>query len=114
LALRVIRWPNRLADGRCRLDGIDDQVALTEPKKHNAIHGFLHWRAWQVLRQTKTRLIMGARLFPVQGYPFLLDVEVDYHLGEEAPSVATTAANAGGRPCAFGAGQHLRTCPPAG
>jgi galactose mutarotase-like enzyme len=54
LALRVIRWPNRLADGRCRLDGIDDQVALTEPKKHNAIHGFLHWRAWQVLRQTKT------------------------------------------------------------
>jgi aldose 1-epimerase len=40
----LIPWPNRLADGRYRFDGTDYQVSLTEPDKHNAIHGFLHWR----------------------------------------------------------------------
>jgi aldose 1-epimerase len=102
----LIPWPNRLADGRYRFDGVDYQVALTEPEKHNAIHGLLQWRPWQVLRQTRTRVRMGIRLFPMQGYPFLLDVEVDYALGEEGLRVETTAANAGVGACPYGAGQH--------
>lgn len=28
----LIPWPNRLADGRYRFDGVDHQVALTEPE----------------------------------------------------------------------------------
>lgn len=44
----LIPWPNRLADGRYRFDETDYQVALTEPTKHNAIHGFLCWRPWSV------------------------------------------------------------------
>ena len=43
----LIPWPNRLADGRYRFDGVDYQVAITEPAKSNAIHGFLRWRPWQ-------------------------------------------------------------------
>ena len=42
----LIPWPNRLGDGRYRFDGNDYQVALTEPEKQNAIHGFLRWRPW--------------------------------------------------------------------
>src|SRR3974390_3279144 len=48
----LIPWPNRLADGSFRFDGADYQVALTEPDKHNAIHGFLRWRAWQASERT--------------------------------------------------------------
>ncbi len=102
----LIPWPNRLADGRYRFDGTDYQVALTEPEKHNAIHGFLRWRPWQVLRHTDSGVRMGTRLFPMEGYPFLLDVEVDYALGEQGLVVATTATNAGVSPCPYGAGQH--------
>lgn len=102
----LIPWPNRLADGRYRFDGVDHQVALTEPEKHNAIHGFLRWRPWQVLRHTDSGVRMGTRLFPMDGYPFLLDVEVDYALGEAGLVVATTATNAGVCPCPYGAGQH--------
>jgi aldose 1-epimerase len=40
----LIPWPNRLADGRYAFDGTDYQAAITEPDKHNAIHGFLQWR----------------------------------------------------------------------
>ena len=41
----LIPWPNRLGDGRYRFDGVDYQVALSEPGKCNAIHGFLRWRS---------------------------------------------------------------------
>jgi len=37
----LIPWPNRLADGAYTFEGTDHQVALTEPDKNNAIHGFL-------------------------------------------------------------------------
>lgn len=35
----LVPWPNRLAEGRHRFDGLDCQVAITEPDKDNAIHG---------------------------------------------------------------------------
>ena len=89
-------------------------MALTEPEKRNAIHGLLQWRAWQVRRQARTRVTMGTRLFPMQGYPFLLDVEVDYALGDDGLTVTTTAANAGALPCPYGAGQHPYLSPGPG
>lgn len=110
----LIPWPNRLADGRYRFDCVDYQVALSEPEKHNAIHGFLQWRPWQVRRQRKTRVTMGTRIFPMQGYPFQLDIQVDYALGDKGLTVTTTATNAGNRPCPYGAGQHPYLSPGPG
>lgn len=110
----LIPWPNRLADGHYRFDGNEYQVALTEPEKHNAIHGLLRWRAWQVVRSSGAAVTMGIRLHPIQGYPFLLDVEVDYALGEEGLTVTTTATNDGAQPCPYGVGQHPYLSPGAG
>ena len=70
----LIPWPNRLKDGQYHFDGKRYQVPLTEPEKHNAIHGLLRWRPWQILRQSAAGATMGIRLFPMQGYPFLLEV----------------------------------------
>jgi aldose 1-epimerase len=102
----LIPWPNRLADGKYVFDGAQYQVALSEPEKHNAIHGLLRWRAWQVVRTSSAGVTMGVRLHPMQGYPFLLDVEVDYTLDDDGLTVTTTGTNAGVRPCPYGAGQH--------
>ena len=110
----LIPRPNRLADGRCRFDGVDYQVALTEPEKRNAIHGFVRWRPWQAVLQAQTRVTMATRLFPMDGYPFLLHVETDYALGGEGLSVAATAASTGTRPCPYGTGQHPYLSPGAG
>lgn len=57
-------------DGRHHFDGVDHRVAITEPDKNNVIHGLLLWRPRQVLRQERTRVTMGARLFPMQGYRY--------------------------------------------
>ncbi|MGA9920682.1 MAG: aldose 1-epimerase family protein [Candidatus Dormiibacterota bacterium] len=102
----LIPWPNRLADGRYRFDGVDYQVALTEPEKQNAIHGFLRWRPWTLTDHQLSRVTMGTRLFPLQGFPFLLAVEVEYTLSSAGLTVRTTATNLSDRQCPYGAGQH--------
>ena len=110
----LVPWPNRLADGRYRFDGVDHQVAITEPEKGNAIHGFLRWRSWDAVREEPNRVTMGTRLHPLTGYPFLLDVEVDYRLDDAGLTVTTTATNRGDRSCPYGAGQHPYLSPGSG
>lgn len=102
----LIPWPNRLADGRYRFDEADHQVALTEPSKANAIHGLLRWRPWQVATKEPDRVVMRAEVFPLQGYPFHLDVQVAYQLSEEGLVVTTRAVNLGDRTCPYGCGHH--------
>jgi aldose 1-epimerase len=110
----LVPWPNRLADGRYRFDGVDHQVALTEPDKANAIHGFLRWRSWRASERTPSRVVVRTRLHPMVGYPFCLDVSVAYELGDGGLVVATTATNIGGTPCPYGCGQHPYLSPGTG
>lgn len=102
----LVPWPNRLADGRYTFDGTDHQVAITEPDKHNAIHGFLLWRPWRAVERAADRVLMAARLHPLQGYPFALDVRIEYAVGDAGLTVTTTATNIGDGPCPYGSGQH--------
>lgn len=110
----LIPWPNRLADGRYSFDGSDHQVALTEPDKKNAIHGFLRWRPWQPVEHQPDRIVMAATLFPLQGYPFTLDLRIDYHLDQGGLSVTTMATNIGDQPSPYGCGQHPYLSPGEG
>lgn len=110
----LVPWPNRLGDGRYRFDGRDHQVALTEPDKHNAIHGFLRWRSWHALDHQEDRVVMGTTLFPMTGYPFALEVRVAYGLDEAGLTVTTTATNIGDTPAPYGCGQHPYLSPAVG
>lgn len=102
----LIPWPNRLADGRYRFAGRDHQLALTEPTKHNAIHGLLRWRPWRNKEHQPDRIVMTARLLPMTGYPFALEVEVDYSVSDDGLVVTTAATNIGDQACPYAAGQH--------
>jgi len=110
----LIPWPNRLADGEYSFDGTDYQVGLTEPEKHNAIHGFLLWRSWEAREQTADRILMSTRLHPRQGYPFALDVSVEYVLSAQGLTATTTATNIGDKACPYGGGQHPYLSPGTG
>lgn len=102
----LIPWPNRLADGRYSFNGEDHQVALSEPERHNAIHGFLRWRSWRALSHKPSALTMGVRLHPMPGYPYSLDVSVTYELDDEGLTVTTAARNVGAHRCPYACGQH--------
>lgn len=110
----LIPWPNRLGDGRYTFDGVDHQVALTEPEKRNAIHGFLRWRNWRAVEREPDRLVLACRLYPLPGYPFALDVRVEYTLGEDGLAARTTATNIGDAACPYGSGQHPYLSPGIG
>jgi aldose 1-epimerase len=110
----LIPWPNRLADGRYSFDGEERQVALTEPEKHNAIHGFLRWTNWRAAVHEPSRVVMETRLHPLQGWPHLLDVSIEYSLGDEGLSTEIRAVNIGSDACPFGAGQHPYLSPGQG
>jgi aldose 1-epimerase len=102
----LLPWPNRIADGRYEFDGRRLQTALTEPARHNAIHGLTRWRNWTAREQESTRVTMTLLLHPEEGYPFTLALEVEYRLGPEGLTVRTTGTNAGTARLPYGAGHH--------
>jgi aldose 1-epimerase len=110
----LIPWPNRLADGTYRFEGTDYQVALNEPEKHNAIHGFLRWRSWHASEHSASRVVMTTALHPMMGYPFNLDVAVSYELGKSGLVVSTMVTNVGPTTCPYGCGHHPYLSPGSG
>jgi len=110
----LIPWPNRIAHGRYSFEDKEQQLALTEPARGNAIHGLLLWRPWTAVEREPDRVVMAARVYPLDGYPFSLDVRVAYELGPDGLTVSTTAANLGDRPCPYGHGQHPYLSPGRG
>jgi aldose 1-epimerase len=109
----LIPWPNRLSDGRYSFDGSDYQLELSEPSKHNAIHGLLRWRSWRAAQHEPGRVVISNTLYPSPGYPFALEVQIDYSLSDDGLSVHTSARNVGERACPYGAGQHPYLSPGA-
>ncbi len=102
----LVPWPNRVGDGRYRFEGRELRLPLTEVEKGNAIHGLLRWVLWKPLARTEDSVLLGTTLCPQPGYPFLLDVRVEYRLGPEGLGVAVRATNTGTRPAPYGVGQH--------
>jgi aldose 1-epimerase len=102
----LIPWPNRLRDGWYEFAGRRNQLALSEPAKHNAIHGLVRWVNWSVAARAPERAVMAHTLHPQAGWPFALDLRIEYALGDEGLTVTTTATNAGPDRCPYGAGNH--------
>jgi aldose 1-epimerase len=102
----LLPWPNRLRDGRYRFAEGDQQLALTEPDRHNAIHGLARWMNWSASAHDADRVVMELVLHPQPGYPFILGLSVEYRLTAAGLAVATTAVNLGRQACPYGAGAH--------
>jgi aldose 1-epimerase len=102
----LLPWPNRLQDGRYEFMGVTYQTPLTEPSQHNAIHGLTRWMNWTGTMEADHRVRMSLLLHPQEGYPFTLELAIEYSLDDRGLTVRTTARNAGDRPLPYGAGQH--------
>ncbi len=58
LGAPLVPWPNRIGDGTYTFAGVDQQLALTEPGKHSAIHGLLRWRSWRLIDRAADRVVL--------------------------------------------------------
>jgi aldose 1-epimerase len=103
-------WPNRLRDGRWEWRGRRLQLPLTEVATANANHGLVRWAGWRLVERAADRVVLGHRLHPQPGYPFRLDLAVDYSLDAErglAVELAATVAGPDEAPVALGMHPYL-------
>jgi aldose 1-epimerase len=99
-------WPNRIRDGRYVFDGEQQQLALSEPPRHNAIHGLVSWLPWQCVAQSAESVTLEC-LVPAQpGYPWPLRLRTQWSVGPEGLRVTHEASNLGPVAAPFGLGVH--------
>lgn len=99
-------WPNRIVDGTYTFDGIQQQVALTEPERRNALHGLASWLEYEVRDRGDDFVELAATIQAQQGYPHRLDLTVLFRLGDDGLYSAVTARNTGADAAPFGTGPH--------
>jgi aldose 1-epimerase len=99
-------WPNRLGDGQYAIDGRAGRAAWDEPRRRNAIHGLVRWAPWRLSSRAQNVVTLGCTLFAQPGYPWRLDLSVEYRLGREGLTVTTEATSADEVPAPFGLGFH--------
>jgi aldose 1-epimerase len=106
----LLPWPNRVLDGAYEFDGVRLQLPIEEVGRHNAIHGLTRWVGWRCVVRADDRVTLGTVLHPRPGYPFVLQLEIEYALSADGLTVRTVARNVGERALPFGAGQHPYLC----
>jgi aldose 1-epimerase len=111
-------WPNRIRDGRYPFGGDVHQLALTEPSRHNAIHGLVNWVRWQRVDGGGPGFAGAGQAGPVDsvtlehdivpqpGYPWPLALRTTWSLASDGLIAEHTATNTGDEPCPFGLATH--------
>ena len=102
----LVPWPNRVEDGVWKLDGQPQQLDITEPDKHNAIHGLLRFAPYRLLERTDGSVTLGATIFPQHGYPFLLETSVRHELTDDGMTVTHRITNDSDLPAPVAIGAH--------
>ncbi len=102
----LVPWPNRVEDGTWTLDGVTQQLDLSEPDKHNAIHGLLRFAPYRVVERSDDSVTLGATVFPQHGYPFLLETSVRHALTDDGMTVTHRITNETDLPAPVAIGAH--------
>ncbi|GAA0473452.1 aldose 1-epimerase [Paractinoplanes deccanensis] len=71
-------WPNRIRDGKYTFEGQSYQLPLTEPARHNAIHGLVNWARWSEVARTDASVTLEYQLPAQIGYPWWLTLRTTW------------------------------------
>lgn len=102
----LVPWPNRIRDGVWELDGVPQQLDITEPERNNAIHGLLRNAPYRLIERTEGSVMLGATIYPQHGYPFLLETSVQYELVDDGLVVTHRIRNESDSPAPAAIGTH--------
>jgi aldose 1-epimerase len=102
----LVPWPNRVQDGKWSWHGVDQQLALTEPEQHNAIHGLVRWMPWSVVDRSDSAVTLGCTSHPQPGYPWTIEVRNHWSLSDGGLTVETTIVNHSDTAAPVAAGFH--------
>ncbi|MGW7539833.1 aldose epimerase family protein [Streptomyces sp. NPDC054770] len=106
-------FPNRIADGRYRYDGHDHDLLPGRRTDRLIYHGFAREAPFELVRTTTTAdsarlLLRSTSIRPGRypGYPFALDLEVEYTVSGRELGVVIRATNVGDATAPYAAGWH--------
>ncbi len=99
-------WPNRIVDGRYAFGGASFQLPLTEPARGQALHGLASWLDFAPRVVEAARGVLAAVVEPQAGYPFRVEVEVEYRLDADGLTQTVTGRNLGDDAAPWGTGPH--------
>ena len=102
----LLPWPNRLRDGRYEIGGVEYQLPINEPARHNANHGLNVGLAWECLAHLEQSVRQGAIIWPRRGWPGILAVEILHSLNQNGLTVEVAATNIGTVTLPWGYGAH--------
>ena len=99
-------WPNRIRDGRYVFEGVSHQLPLTEPSRHNALHGLVNWVRWRLVDAAEDNLTVEYEVPAQPGYPWPLLLRGTWSVGPDGLRVSHEATNLSGELCPFGYAAH--------
>lgn len=106
---QLLPWPNRIRDGRYVFGGRKQQLSLSEPDRHNAIHGLVRHVAWQLVEHDADRVEQRVRVYPQSGWPGAIEATIVHSVGDEGlvTEVRVTNIGAGAVPYGYAAHPYL-------
>ncbi len=99
-------WPNRIRDGRYTFAGTTYRLPLTEPERHNALHGLVAWSRWQATKTAPADVTVEYELPPQPGYPWALALSATYSVGSDGLRGEHVVTNVDTSPAPFGFSVH--------
>jgi aldose 1-epimerase len=99
-------WPNRIRDGHYTFEDTGYQLALTEPDKHNAIHGLTNWSRWKLVEQTAGAVTVEFDLPPQIGYPWSLTLRTRWSVSADGLRSEQEVVNTSDRNAPWGFSVH--------
>lgn len=106
-------FPNRVADGRYRYDGHDHDLLPGHHADRLVYHGFARETPFELVDATakadSARLLLRStsiRPGRYPGYPFAVDLEVEYTVGGRELAIEMRAVNTGDTTAPYAAGWH--------
>src|SRR3954465_11196135 len=83
----LVPWPNRTAGARWTLDGVEQQLDVTEPARGNAIHGLVRRLQWTVLEHATSKVSLEVQIEAQAGWPVSLRTTISYALDDDGLTV---------------------------
>ena len=102
----LVPWPNRIEDGLWIHQGAAQVLDITEPARHNALHGLLRDQPYTVVDRAPDAVTLAATVYPTRGYPFILDTRVRYELVDDGIRVTHGVVNVGQNRAPYAVGTH--------
>lgn len=103
-------WPNRVRGAHWWYQERSLQLAVTEPAAGNALHGLVAATDFTVRDRRPEQVRLTTRIEQEPGYPFLLDLQVTYTLGDGGLQVEQAVQNVGAEAAPVALGAHPYLC----